>query len=103
MNLSASTKRQKFYSATRTEPYSVHSNYRGLDLGLPFYYTNGTMMKGRELRAIRTKLRWTQMEMAKALKVAGNTVARWERNERPISRPMAKLVEIIFATERKTK
>jgi len=43
------------------------------------------------------------MDMAKALKVAGNTVARWERDERPISAPMAKLVEIIFATQRKRK
>ena len=60
-------------------------------------------MKGKELRAIRTKLRWTQMDMAKALKVAGNTVARWERDERPISASMAKLVEIIFRTERKAK
>ena len=60
-------------------------------------------MKGKELRAIRTKLRWTQMDMAKALKVAGNTVARWERGERPISASMAKLVEIIFRTERKAK
>jgi transcriptional regulator with XRE-family HTH domain len=59
-------------------------------------------MKGRKLRAIRTKLRWTQLQMAKTLKVAANTVARWERDERSISPPMAKLVEIIFATERKS-
>jgi len=58
------------------------------------------MMKGRQLRAIRTKLSWTQMEMAKALKVAANTVARWERDERPISPPMAKLVGIIFSQVR---
>ncbi len=60
-------------------------------------------MKGKQLRAIRMKLGWTQMEMAKALKVAGNTVARWERNERPISPPMTKLVNIIFANESKRK
>ena len=37
-------------------------------------------MKGKELRAIRDKLDWTQVQMAMALEVTPNTVARWERD-----------------------
>ena len=42
-------------------------------------------MKGKELRAIRDKLDWTQVQMATALEVTPNTVARWERDERTIT------------------
>jgi transcriptional regulator with XRE-family HTH domain len=42
-------------------------------------------MKGRDLRKIREKLGWTQVNMAKALLVTANTVARWERGERSIT------------------
>jgi DNA-binding transcriptional regulator YiaG len=59
------------------------------------------MMKGRELRAIRDKLGWTQVEMATALRVKPNTVARWERHERTISDPMAKLIETVYFSEKK--
>ena len=53
-------------------------------------------MKGKELRTIRDKLGWTQVEMAKALEVTANTVARWERNERSISAPIAKLIQTVM-------
>jgi transcriptional regulator with XRE-family HTH domain len=60
-------------------------------------------MKGKQLRAIRDKLGWTQVEMAAALKVTANTVARWERDERSISEAMAKLIETVYASERKKR
>ncbi len=60
-------------------------------------------MKGKELRTIRDKLGWTQVEMATALRVTPNTVARWERGERAVSEAMAKLIETVYAGERKKK
>lgn len=38
-------------------------------------------MKGAEVRKIRERLGWTQAQLAEALGVAPNTVARWERDE----------------------
>jgi len=58
-------------------------------------------MKGNQLRAIRQKLRWTQVEMAKALGSTANTVARWERDERNITEPMAKFIETVYTAEKK--
>jgi transcriptional regulator with XRE-family HTH domain len=60
-------------------------------------------MKGKELRAIRKKIGWTQVEMAAALRVTANTVARWERDERTISEAMAKLIQTVYADERKKR
>ena len=60
-------------------------------------------MKGKEFRAIRSKLGWTQVEMAKALRVTANTVARWERDERAISEAMAMLIQTVYASERKKR
>ena len=62
-------------------------------------YTTG--MKGKELRVIRDKLGWTQLEMAQALQVTSNTVARWERDERSISKPVAKLIETVYASKKR--
>lgn len=39
---------------------------------------------GNELRKFRENLNLTQEQLAKELKVAANTVARWERGERKI-------------------
>jgi transcriptional regulator with XRE-family HTH domain len=39
------------------------------------------VMVGKELRAIRARLRLTQVELAELVGVASNTVARWERDE----------------------
>jgi transcriptional regulator with XRE-family HTH domain len=61
------------------------------------------MMKGKELLALREKLGWTQVQMAAAVLVTPNTVARWERGERTISEPMAKLIETVYLGERKKR
>ena len=52
-------------------------------------------MKGSELRRIRLDLQMTQVELAEALSVSSNTVARWERDERRITPPMARLVDMV--------
>jgi DNA-binding transcriptional regulator YiaG len=52
-------------------------------------------MKGDELRRIRDRLGWTQTEMAEALGVTRNTVARWERDEVSIREPMARLIKVV--------
>jgi DNA-binding XRE family transcriptional regulator len=39
---------------------------------------------GDELKAFRAKVEITQQELAEALGVDRNTIARWERNERAI-------------------
>jgi transcriptional regulator with XRE-family HTH domain len=59
-------------------------------------------VKGKELRTIRHKLGWTQVEMATAVRVTSNTVARWERDERAISEPMAKLIQTVYASEKRS-
>ena len=59
-------------------------------------------MKGKELRSIRKRLGWTQAELAEALGVAENTVARWERDERAIAEPVARFIGSI-AAKRKPK
>jgi transcriptional regulator with XRE-family HTH domain len=51
-------------------------------------------MKGRDLRKIREKLGWTQVNMAKALLVTANTVARWERGERSITESRALMIRM---------
>jgi len=63
----------------------------------------GHTMKGKELRTIRDKLDWTQVQLAKALEVTPNTVARWERDERTITNAMAKFIETVYASERKKR
>ena len=42
-------------------------------------------MEGSELRNLRLRLGFTQKELANAIDVTSNTVARWERGELPIS------------------
>jgi transcriptional regulator with XRE-family HTH domain len=57
-------------------------------------------MKGSELRRERKRLGWTQVQIAKALAVAPNTVARWERDELSISKPMALLIRTVCDQEK---
>jgi len=67
-------------------------------------YTFGiqaTQVKGAELRAIRKRLGKTQAQLADAVGVATNTIARYERDEMRISEPIARLVRIIAEGKRK--
>jgi transcriptional regulator with XRE-family HTH domain len=49
-------------------------------------------MNGTRLRTLRRKLlNWTQSQLAEALGVAANTVARYERDELKIPEPVARL------------
>lgn len=58
---------------------------------------------GDLLRWRRKRLDWTQEQMAKAIGTTRNTVARWERDEVGISKPMARLIEGIYQAEIKRK
>ena len=59
------------------------------------------VMVGKELRAMRARLKLTQVEFAELVGVAANTVARWERNEMVMREPAARLIQRIYATEKK--
>jgi DNA-binding transcriptional regulator YiaG len=41
--------------------------------------------------------------MAAKLGVTSNTVARWERDEVSISEPMARLIQTVYAVEKKKR
>ena len=60
-------------------------------------------MDGPALRKIRDQLGWTQAQMAEALAVTSTTVARWERGERAISKPMAKLIEAVCVSGKRNR
>ena len=52
-------------------------------------------MEGNELRLIRNRLGLTQVELAQAIDITANTVARWERGELRVSPSMAsRIMEI---------
>ena len=57
-------------------------------------------MSGKELLKIRKRHRWTQAQLAEAVGVSGNTIARWERDEVGIGEPAARLVRRILAEQR---
>jgi len=59
-------------------------------------YTIGTgrLVDGPTLRRLRMRAGLTQAALAAKLGVAANSVARWERNERTIAEPMARLIRL---------
>jgi transcriptional regulator with XRE-family HTH domain len=52
-------------------------------------------MKGEVFRQRRKALNMTQVELAQALGVSSNTVARYERNEIRIPEPVARLIMLL--------
>ena len=52
-------------------------------------------MTGEELRKIRLKMGLTQVQMAEEIGVTSNALAMWERDERKISEPVARLVSLL--------
>jgi len=62
----------------------------------PVIDTNG-IMTGAELRGIRERLGLTQAAFGELVGVRRNTVARWEREERSINEPVARLIERLAA------
>jgi transcriptional regulator with XRE-family HTH domain len=54
---------------------------------------------GDELRGLRKRLGLTQVELAKKVGVASNTVARWERGELGISEPVSRLLALLAKVE----
>ena len=54
-------------------------------------------MTGNELLAVRRRLGWTQAQLAEAVGVAPNTVARWERGELSMREPAVRLVRLLAA------
>jgi DNA-binding transcriptional regulator YiaG len=59
-------------------------------------------MNGQDLRKHRTRLGVTQAELAALLGVTANAVARWERGERRIAEPVARLVKLLVSRTPKT-
>ena len=60
-------------------------------------------MTGEDLRQKREALGMTQAELAGALKVAPNTVARWERAERAIPSHLPLALETVEREHKKGK
>ena len=58
-------------------------------------------MKAKELKTIRDHLVLTQVELSKLVGVTSNTIARWERGEVSISEPMSRLIQSIYAQQKK--
>ncbi len=52
-------------------------------------------MKGKELRAIRKRLKVSQAELAKRLGVHRVTVAKWEIGTNPVPEMAAKLMRLL--------
>lgn len=53
------------------------------------------ILKGAEIKALRERLGMPQVEFARLLGVAPNTVARWERGELGLSHSTAKLFSVL--------
>ena len=58
-------------------------------------------MQGKELKAIRQRMKLTQEQFAELVGVTANTVARWERDEMVMREPTARLIQGIYATQNK--
>jgi transcriptional regulator with XRE-family HTH domain len=54
------------------------------------------IVTGDELRRLRRKAGLTQVQVAERLGVTSTSVARWERGERAISEPVARLITLLL-------
>lgn len=52
-------------------------------------------MTGKKFRQLRRQLKLTQVQLATQLGVSANAVARWERSERRVFEPVAKLLTLL--------
>jgi transcriptional regulator with XRE-family HTH domain len=60
-------------------------------------------MKGDELRRLRTQMGLTQAALAERVGVTPNAVALWERGERNIGEPAARLIRLLATMKAKGK
>ena len=60
-------------------------------------------MQGKELKRLRGLLTMTQRELAEALDLAKDTVARMERDEMPIQRVTEYAVRYLLSLEKQRK
>ncbi|TMB22089.1 MAG: helix-turn-helix domain-containing protein [Deltaproteobacteria bacterium] len=58
-------------------------------------------MRGREVRRVRKLLGLSQRAFAERVGVAGNTVARWERDELTVGSTAAILIRLLGDLQRK--
>lgn len=59
-------------------------------------------MTGKSFKQKRVQLGLTQVQLARKLGVSANAVARWERSERRIGGPVAKLLTLLCQIKRTT-
>jgi len=59
-------------------------------------------MSGKQLQKIRKHLKWTQAQLADAVGVTWNSIARWERGEMAIGEPAARLIRRILIEKKAT-
>jgi DNA-binding transcriptional regulator YiaG len=52
-------------------------------------------MTGDEVRALRRRLKLTQVQFGELIGVAGNSVARWERGEMRVRESAARLMRLL--------
>lgn len=52
-------------------------------------------MTGKDFRALRLAIGWTQREMGDELGIHANTVARLERGDLPITKRMAQTIKLV--------
>jgi DNA-binding transcriptional regulator YiaG len=57
--------------------------------------TGPLFVEPEELKALRTRLKLTQVELAKKLKVDVATISRWERGTRKIHNPEEMALRVI--------
>jgi DNA-binding XRE family transcriptional regulator len=62
----------------------------------------GDTMTGAELRKARERLNMTQTELAEAIGMKKNSIARMERDERPVMKHTKLSVKYLLLTMRKT-